>query len=146
MALGTSKQRVNTSRSRAYARIPASRGRVATAAVGALAIVLAAVLGLGHLIGRGRDAAAVATQRLVGEPVRAPFVQTHGRGVVVGVNQADVSRVRVALNSKTPLVTRVVVDLKRKLPYRRSEEHTSELQSHSFISYAVFCLKKKKHV
>ena len=26
----------------------------------------------------------------------------------------------------------------------RSEEHTSELQSHSFISYAVFCLKKKK--
>ena len=27
--------------------------------------------------------------------------------------------------------------------YERSEEHTSELQSHSFISYAVFCLKKK---
>src|SRR5881296_4268172 len=26
----------------------------------------------------------------------------------------------------------------------RSEEHTSELQSHSNISYAVFCLKKKK--
>src|SRR5213080_5143290 len=25
----------------------------------------------------------------------------------------------------------------------RSEEHTSELQSHSGISYAVFCLKKK---
>src|ERR1051326_6830783 len=28
----------------------------------------------------------------------------------------------------------------------RSEEHTSELQSHSFISYAVFCLNKKKPV
>ena len=27
---------------------------------------------------------------------------------------------------------------------RRSEEHTSELQSQSTISYAVFCLKKKK--
>src|SRR5881409_4097410 len=27
---------------------------------------------------------------------------------------------------------------------RRSEEHTSELQSQSHISYAVFCLKKKK--
>ena len=27
---------------------------------------------------------------------------------------------------------------------RRSEEHTSELQSHSFIPYAVFCLKKKR--
>src|SRR3546814_5281192 len=28
--------------------------------------------------------------------------------------------------------------------YRRSEEHTSELQSLMRISYAVFCLKKKK--
>src|SRR5919109_1655687 len=27
---------------------------------------------------------------------------------------------------------------------RRSEEHTSELQSRETISYAVFCLKKKK--
>src|ERR1051326_1624247 len=26
--------------------------------------------------------------------------------------------------------------------FYRSEEHTSELQSHSFISYAVFCLQK----
>src|SRR3546814_7180018 len=30
------------------------------------------------------------------------------------------------------------------LPGRRSEEHTSELQSLMRISYAVFCLKKKK--
>src|SRR5213078_4985236 len=29
-------------------------------------------------------------------------------------------------------------------PQRRSEEHTSELQSRAQISYAVFCLKKKK--
>src|SRR3546814_8962895 len=29
-------------------------------------------------------------------------------------------------------------------PFRRSEEHTSELQSLMRISYAVFCLKKKK--
>src|ERR1051326_5991459 len=33
---------------------------------------------------------------------------------------------------------------RRPLRQLRSEEHTSELQSHSFISYAVFCLKKKK--
>src|SRR3546814_7261377 len=32
-----------------------------------------------------------------------------------------------------------------KRPKRRSEEHTSELQSLMRISYAVFCLKKKKH-
>src|SRR3546814_6441990 len=30
-------------------------------------------------------------------------------------------------------------------PPPRSEEHTSELQSLMRISYAVFCLKKKKH-
>src|SRR3546814_5586730 len=30
-------------------------------------------------------------------------------------------------------------------PARRSEEHTSELQSLMRISYAVFCLKKKTH-
>src|SRR3546814_4118972 len=29
--------------------------------------------------------------------------------------------------------------------HRRSEEHTSELQSLMRISYAVFCLKKKRH-
>ena len=29
-------------------------------------------------------------------------------------------------------------------PLVRSEEHTSELQSQHLISYAVFCLKKKK--
>src|SRR3546814_5987495 len=32
-----------------------------------------------------------------------------------------------------------------KLTDARSEEHTSELQSLMRISYAVFCLKKKKH-
>src|SRR3546814_9467684 len=32
----------------------------------------------------------------------------------------------------------------RGRPSRRSEEHTSELQSLMRISYAVFCLKKKK--
>src|SRR3546814_9210459 len=32
-----------------------------------------------------------------------------------------------------------------ELEKERSEEHTSELQSLMRISYAVFCLKKKKH-
>src|SRR3546814_5940569 len=36
-----------------------------------------------------------------------------------------------------------VVDMQRR---RRSEEHTSELQSLMRISYAVFCLKKKKKI
>src|SRR3546814_7600619 len=33
---------------------------------------------------------------------------------------------------------------RRASPAKRSEEHTSELQSLMRISYAVFCLKKKK--
>ncbi len=34
--------------------------------------------------------------------------------------------------------------LTQKEQEARSEEHTSELQSRTKISYAVFCLKKKK--
>src|SRR3546814_9296981 len=34
---------------------------------------------------------------------------------------------------------------RRRDDQTRSEEHTSELQSLMRISYAVFCLKKKKH-
>src|SRR3546814_7886466 len=34
--------------------------------------------------------------------------------------------------------------LREALSFHRSEEHTSELQSLMRISYAVFCLKKKK--
>src|SRR3546814_7419669 len=37
------------------------------------------------------------------------------------------------------------VDANALLHQIRSEEHTSELQSLMRISYAVFCLKKKKH-
>src|SRR3546814_7043781 len=43
--------------------------------------------------------------------------------------------------SVTPRLRR---DAGTRLESRRSEEHTSELQSLMRISYAVFCLKKKK--
>src|SRR3546814_7444508 len=39
----------------------------------------------------------------------------------------------------------VVTQERDQLASSRSEEHTSELQSLMRISYAVFCLKKKKH-
>src|SRR3546814_3696179 len=43
-------------------------------------------------------------------------------------------------------VGRHVLDLpQRAVLHARSEEHTSELQSLMRISYAVFCLKKKKN-
>src|SRR3546814_2288485 len=48
-------------------------------------------------------------------------------------------------------VLREIVNGKRRLALvnilsGRSEEHTSELQSLMRISYAVFCLKKKKNI
>src|SRR3546814_3919100 len=42
------------------------------------------------------------------------------------------------------LVVAETVPAHRRLTCRRSEEHTSELQSLMRISYAVFCLKKNK--
>ena len=50
-----------------------------------------------------------------------------------------------SINHNSILNTSAKHQLRSKPLYpARSEEHTSELQSHSFISYAVFCLKKKK--
>src|SRR3546814_7479797 len=44
-----------------------------------------------------------------------------------------------------PVVVRLPEDIRAKVDQiGRSEEHTSELQSLMRISYAVFCLKKKK--
>src|SRR3546814_2503657 len=86
-------------------------------------------------------------------------------GIVVPVQfghevlQAPVVHVQLAFQPalRRPLVDRLHVaeravradaqglpGLQRRRLFRRSEEHTSELQSLMRISYAVFCLKKKK--
>src|SRR3546814_8162212 len=49
----------------------------------------------------------------------------------------------------TSIITRCEAEKIHRFPARhclRSEEHTSELQSLVRISYAVFCLKKKKQI
>src|SRR3546814_1248745 len=51
---------------------------------------------------------------------------------------------RISCAHEIPLVSSPVVGQTRNHVVR-SEEHTSELQSLMRISYAVFCLKKKKH-
>src|SRR3546814_4401379 len=48
------------------------------------------------------------------------------------------------VNTEPPRPPRRPDTRARPPPARRSEEHTSELQSLMRISYAVFCLKKKK--
>src|SRR3546814_4542312 len=71
-----------------------------------------------------------------------------------GGSQSPASR--VGLNRKRPILSRICAFFRQivhrgsgekigaaAIELRRSEEHTSELQSLMRISYAVFCLKKK---
>src|SRR3546814_2694309 len=51
---------------------------------------------------------------------------------------------QLALDSATSIVPDRANRRNHRKPESRSEEHTSELQSLMRISYAVFCLKKKK--
>src|SRR3546814_10553738 len=66
-------------------------------------------------------------------------------GLDAGILQASGKRIehvsdRTGGKSRIGQWARIGLDLP---PVRRSEEHTSELQSLMRISYAVFCLKKK---
>src|SRR3546814_3569723 len=54
-----------------------------------------------------------------------------------GFDAADVGGIASAIGITKPSLYRLFGD-------KRSEEHTSELQSLMRISYAVFCLKQKK--
>src|SRR3546814_11243694 len=64
-----------------------------------------------------------------------------GPGIGIGAFGDGVDEGRAAMVERLP-VGIAVGPLYR--PFERSEEHTSELQSLMRISYAVFCLKKKK--
>src|SRR3546814_4889274 len=69
--------------------------------------------------------------------------RTHEHGVLGGIDiedQLEIYRRRAELEGVDS------VEGREGLAFDdRSEEHTSELQSLMRISYAVFCLKKKKH-
>src|SRR3546814_6495411 len=67
------------------------------------------------------------------------------------LNHATIQRIARDLDqahpmSFSPLANEILRRLKSldRTAAKRSEEHTSELQSLMRISYAVFCLKKKK--
>src|SRR3546814_2199481 len=66
------------------------------------------------------------------------FVKKMDKGVALGVRQSD--REEPLEAERVPVATGRTPNTKGL----RSEEHTSELQSLMRISYAVFCLKKKK--
>src|SRR3546814_7703032 len=66
--------------------------------------------------------------------------RSYAKGATGNVATEDVLYMLRGLDIDTGIDFDAVVDIGQ-----RSEEHTSELQSLMRISYAVFCLKKKKN-
>src|SRR3546814_6944381 len=60
-------------------------------------------------------------------------------GLFAAIAAAEIARVNLVVAA---LIWLMIIPMLLKID--RSEEHTSELQSLMRISYAVFCLKKKK--
>src|SRR3546814_5130340 len=73
---------------------------------------------------------------------RRNFAVQHILGISVDGLREMFTKLRKALLKEK---RRLVLLLEDVTSWERSEEHTSELQSLMRISYAVFCLKKKKH-
>src|SRR3546814_3643492 len=72
----------------------------------------------------------------------------HSAGVAVGVatGAGNIAGPGVAIMNAVgrPVLLLIVPGRRARRSALRSEEHTSELQSLMRISYAVFCLQKKK--
>src|SRR3546814_10378317 len=82
-----------------------------------------------------------------GEPIVSRRVILPGdRGFLAAVLRPGFRAIAIRVNATSGVSGLVFpgdhIDL---ILTHRSEEHTSELQSLMRISYAVFCLKKKKH-
>src|SRR5210317_1247535 len=77
-----------------------------------------------------------------------PVTGYRGRGATTKMRCVDVAALfAAAILRRNPDSVVIPFDTRAygvRVDPGRSEEHTSELQSHSEISYAVFCLKKKK--
>src|SRR3546814_2305445 len=74
---------------------------------------------------------------------RVPGGATPGRRIAF-LDQAHYSMVKTNTFNGVPLPSIWLWNPETDELQQRSEEHTSELQSLMRISYAVFCLKKKK--
>src|SRR3546814_10386994 len=89
---------------------------------------------------------ALRTMPGIDRPALAALLPTLGENDLVmldlGANTESDTQNLVQFAVMGAAYARSALDLER--PRVRSEEHTSELQSLMRISYAVFCLKKKK--
>src|SRR3546814_9393894 len=107
---------------------------------------------------------AIRSARLVGPPERdSTAMRWIHRGDSDAITWVNANSARTAyIPIRVPVCRPELANLKERHVYAkprgilletcatmsqfRSEEHTSELQSLMRISYAVFCLKKKKHI
>src|SRR3546814_10778584 len=85
------------------------------------------------------------SRRLTSLPRVAPTISPRGSTISTtsGSGLFQVESDRTPIGAPVPTVESTG-DLEKTSASGRSEEHTSELQSLMRISYAVFCLKKKK--
>src|SRR3546814_2519619 len=72
-------------------------------------------------------------------------LQRDGKRHDIGLGSAKLLTLAEARETSRGLRKAVKVERRDVLAERRSEEHTSELQSLMRISYAVFCLKQHKN-
>src|SRR3546814_7842781 len=78
-------------------------------------------------------------------PCQALSLIVWGRSEVIRTSAVRASRSHRSRSMRAKVRARMPLMLpRRRSTGSRSEEHTSELQSLMRISYAVFCLKKKK--
>src|SRR3546814_1325720 len=89
------------------------------------------------------------TMRMPNTAIRMP--QVRNRCCQTGVMSLSLLALTMALSKESEISSTAstaqmknMVSIPLTVPVDRSEEHTSELQSLMRISYAVFCLKKKK--
>src|SRR3546814_7120929 len=89
---------------------------------------------------------------VLGESLRPSEVEYNPGNVPIGIRPEDVPSNGLSIGETIRTIDSngswaVLKNIENVAAYRtlRSEEHTSELQSLMRISYAVFCLKTKKH-
>src|SRR3546814_8893788 len=101
----------------------------------AAAVVLAATLGFGTAQAADISGAGATFPY----PIYAKWADAYKKDTGIGLNYQSIGSGGGIKQIKAKTVTFGASDA----PLKRSEEHTSELQSLMRISYAVFCLKKK---
>src|SRR3546814_4425115 len=96
----------------------------------------------------GRDNLAASVMALLVDPKFVYPNDETGKAALIAAITAKLDDMRRRLPRFFPELPGAQVQIRRVAAFlesgARSEEHTSELQSLMRISYAVFCLKKKK--